>query len=92
MRNEINIVIHWYDIGLELLDKDGGILDLINDGSGNTEEYCTKMFKTWLNRKPNSSWSQLIVTLEKIKLNTAAEFVRRYSMLIIIPTIFLNYK
>ena len=83
MRNEVNIILRWYDIGLELLeDRNGGILDLIKDDSKNdAEECCTNMFKTWLNRTPNSSWSQLIVALEKIKMNTAAEFVRRYSML-----------
>ena len=82
MRKQPNIVIHWYDIGLELLDKDGGKLDLIKiDSTGNTEECCTIMFRTWLDRKPNACWNQLITTLKKLELNSAAEFVKSYSML-----------
>ena len=91
MRNETNIIIHWYDIGLELLDD--GILDLIKDGaSGNAEKCCTRMFKTWLDRNPDASWNQLIGTLKKIKLNAAAESVKSYSMLTYtLYTVLLNY-
>ena len=90
MRNEENIIIHWYDIGLELLDD--GILDLIKDGAKNPEECCTRMFKTWLDRNPDASWNQLIVTLEKINLDVAAESVKSYSMLtyIIYPELILH--
>ena len=84
MRNEPNIIIHWYDIGLELLDNDSGTLNLIKQESpGNLKECCTKMFDIWLARTPDASWNQLIGTLEKIQLNTAAKKIKIYSMLII---------
>ena len=84
MRNEGNIIIHWYDIGLELLNNDGGTLNVIKkDSSENAEECCTKMFDTWLARTPDANWNQLIATLKKVQLNTAAQKIKIYSMLII---------
>ena len=53
-----------------------GVLDVIKKDNTESEECCTKMFKIWLDRKPDAGWSHLIATLEKIKLNTAAKKLR----------------
>ena len=80
MRNEGNIIIHWYDIGVELLGNEDSIVDVIKSSAANEEDGCTNMFQTWLKRNHDASWNQLITALEKVKLTYAAFKIKRYGM------------
>ena len=74
MRNEADVTTKWYDIGLELLDSHTATLNVIKANHPNdVDECCTEMFNKWLGSKPNANWSQLIVALNGIGLNTVAE-------------------
>ena len=92
MRNEGNIVLHWYDIGVELLGNEDAVLDVIKENTADAKECCTKMFQTWLERNPDASWNQLYTTLEKIKLASAAFKIKSYSMLISLQILFYVYS
>ena len=67
----------WYDIGVQLLDTDSGTLDVIK-GNYPTDisTCCREMFKEWLERQPDASWSQLIQVLIDIGMKTLADKVR----------------
>jgi len=69
------IAVQWYNLGLELLDDEGGpgILDAIKaDNPNDVNICCKKMFIKWLLMKPYASWSQLVIALKRIGMNTAA--------------------
>ena len=73
MNSEGDVIIKWYDIGLQLLDRDNGALDVINKNYPNdNENCCTEMFKKWLQCRPDASWRQLAKALTSVNLNTAA--------------------
>jgi len=69
------MAIKWFDLGVELLDGDTSKLDFIEKQYHNQEERCCRMFKTWLERKPDASWSQLVTALKNINLYQAADYV-----------------
>ena len=100
MKPEVNGVIpKWYDLGVQLLDNDAGVLDVIKtDHPNDVSVCCSQMFNKWLERKSRANWSQLITALIKINLNTIAESVRnsvhksKNNYLCIIVTVFSNRK
>ena len=73
MNSEGDVITKWYDIGLQLLDSDNGVLDVIKkDYPNDNENCCTEMFKKWLQRRPDANWRQLAEALTSVNLNTAA--------------------
>ena len=73
------VSIKWYDLGVVLLN-DYNMLDIIkNDHPNDTETCCTAMFKVWLQRDDNSSWSKLVSALraQSVALNVLAGEVER---------------
>ncbi|XP_065917407.1 uncharacterized protein [Dysidea avara] len=69
----------WYDLGVVLLN-DYNMLDIIkNNHPNDTETCCTAMFKVWLQRDDNSSWSKLVNALraQSVALNVLAGEVER---------------
>ena len=70
------VAIRWYTLGVELLDGDTAVLDVIKTNYQHDDDRCTEMFKKWLEMKPDASWSQLVTALNDIGLNTAADNVR----------------
>ena len=66
----------WYTLGVELLDGDTAVLDVIETNYQSDDDRCSRMFKKWLEMKPDASWSQLVTALNDIGLNTAADNVR----------------
>ena len=100
VKPEANGVIpKWYDLGVQLLDNDAGVLDVIKtDHPNDASVCCSQMFNKWLERKSGANWSQLITALVKINLNTIAESVRhsvhkgKNNYLRIIVTVFSNRK
>ena len=78
VKPEVNGVIpKWYDLGVQLLDKDIGVLDVIQTNHPTDASVCcSQMFNKWLERKSGANWSQLITALIKINLNTIAQSVR----------------
>ena len=70
----------WYDIGLQLLTDDTtGTLDVIKtDHPNDASACCNKMFVKWLELQPSATWSQLIIALVNIGMNTTAENVIKY--------------
>lgn len=88
MRKEGVLITKWYSIGLNLLDKHGKKLDVIEgDNSRSSEDCCTEMFKTWLEYNPKASWKQLIAVLERIELNTAAKNIKSYICKLVTSTV-----
>ena len=78
VKPEVNgVTTKWYDLGVQLLDNDAGVLDVIKtDHPNDARVCCSQMFNKWLERKSGANWSQLITALIKINLNTIAESVR----------------
>ena len=73
MNSEGDVITKWYDIGLELLDSDNGVLDVIKINYPNdNEKCCIEMFKKWQQCRPDASWHQLAEALTNVNLNTAA--------------------
>ena len=59
----IPVASKWHDIGLELMDiGDEHELDVLE--AENDTERAKKMFKRWLEKKPDASWSDLIKALK----------------------------
>ena len=78
MRHEARgVATRWYALGVELLDGDAAVLDVIKTNHQRDDDRCTEMFKTWLEMKTDASWSQLVTALSDIGLNTAADNVRQ---------------
>ena len=74
--DKTGLMTKWYDLGLELLDSNTSILDAIRNGHQNdADNCCTEMFKKWLACKEDASWDELVTSLDKIKMNTAASDV-----------------
>ena len=72
IRNEGGVATRWYDLGVELLDSNTAVLDVIKTSHQRDDHRCSDMFKTWLEMKPEANWSQLVTALHNIGLNTAA--------------------
>ena len=73
IRNEAGVANNWYTLGVELLDSNTVVLDVIKTNHQRDDDRCSEMFKTWLEMKPDASWSQLISALTEINLQTAAD-------------------
>ena len=73
---KIDISTKWYDIGVELLDdEDVPVLKRIKADHGRNSDECTaKMLELWLEKKPDTTWNDLIQTLREpnIKFETLA--------------------
>ena len=79
MKPEVNgVAARWHDLGVQLLDKDAGVLDVIQtDHSTNVTTCCNRMFEKWLHVQPGASWNQLIAALTSIGMNTVADNVNK---------------
>ena len=75
-REAARVATRWYDLGVELLDSNTAVLDVIQSDHQSDNARCSKMFKAWLETKPDASWSQLVTALDNIGLKTAAEKVQ----------------
>ena len=75
----------WRDLGIELLGQEGEAdLNTISAShGGNITECCSRMFSLWLERQPDASWKQLIVSLTKVNLVSLATIIE--SQLLIPP-------
>jgi len=74
--DKTGLMTKWYDLGLELLDGNSSILDTIRiDHQNDADMCCTEMFKKWLACKPHASWDELVTSLDKIEMKTAASDV-----------------
>ena len=74
------VATRWYDLGLELLDSNTAVLDVIQSDYQSDTARFSKMFKTWLEKKPEASWRQLVAALNYIGLGTAADNIRKSKM------------
>ena len=78
MRHEARgVATRWFDLGVELLDGDTAVLDVIETNYQSDDDRCSRMFKKWLEMKLDTNWSQLVTALNNIGLNAAADNVRR---------------
>ena len=73
----IEIATKWYELGLELVDSNKVLKVIEVDNPRNINTCCRVMFEKWLEKTPNASWSQLVTALDNIKMNTAADVVRK---------------
>ena len=73
----IEITTKWYELGLKLVDSNEVLKVIETDNPRNTNTCCRVMFEKWLEKTPNASWRQLVTTLDNIKMNTAADAVRK---------------
>ena len=70
------VTARWYDLGVQLLDEDAGVLDTIQTNHPTDASVCcNQMFKKWLQMQSKANWNQLITALIKINLNAVAESV-----------------
>ena len=76
IRNESGVATRWYSLGLELLDSNTAVLDVIKTSHQRDDDRCREMFKKWLEMKPDASWSQLVTALNNIELNTVARNIK----------------
>ncbi|XP_065885484.1 uncharacterized protein [Dysidea avara] len=69
----------WYDLGVQLLDKDGpDKLDAIKDNNPkDVETCCTEMFRHWTKNKTDASWKTLIAALKTIGFAVLADEIKR---------------
>ena len=79
-REAAGVATRWYDLGVDLLDSNTAVLDVIQSDHLSDNARCSKMFKAWLEIKPDASWSQLVTALNNIGLNTAADNVQHSKM------------
>ena len=73
----IEITTKWYDLGLELVDSNKALKVIEVNHRNDVNTCCRVMFEKWLEKTPNASWSQLVAALDNIKMNTAADAVRK---------------
>ena len=66
-----DITTQWRDIGLELVNSNN-ILKADHPSDVNT-----LIFKKWLERTPDASWSQLVTALNNIGMNTSADAISK---------------
>jgi len=77
MRHEASgVVTRWYDLGVELLDSNTAVLDVIKTSHQRDDDRCSAMLKTWLEMKPDASWSKLVTALVNIGMKTAADNIQ----------------
>ena len=73
-----DIATDWYNIGIELLDDgDEVVLNIIEKNfPGDAVKCASEMLKSWLSRKPEASWNDLIKVLKNVKLKTLAKKIK----------------
>ena len=76
----IEIATKWYELGLELVDSNKILRVIEADHPNNVNRCCRVMFEKWLEKTPNASWTQLVSALDSIKMNAAADAVRKLFM------------
>ena len=75
MRHE-SLAMRWYELGVELLPNNS--MEIIEANHHNDVNVCCReMFRTWLNMKPDASWSQLVAALNEIELGSAAHAISK---------------
>ena len=69
----------WRDLGIELMGQQSvSKLDEIKaNNGGNVTLCCSAMFSLWRQRQPKANWSQLIIALKEIKLETLADDIEK---------------
>jgi len=77
IRHEAGVATRWYDLGVELLDSNTAVLDVIQSDHQSSHDRCSQMFKTWLKMKSDANWCQLVTALNKIGLKTVADNIHR---------------
>ena len=75
-REASGVAAKWYKLGVELLDSNTAVLDVIKTSQQRDDDRCSEMFKTWLEMKPDASWSQLAKALTDIDMITGAKNIR----------------
>ena len=71
------IATKWYELGLELLDNSSHLQVIKANNQNNVQSCCQEMFQTWLDVKPDASWSELVTALRSIKMTTAADAISK---------------
>ena len=80
LTDEPGVATKWYKLGVELLDSNTSVLDVIETNYQSDDDRCSRMFKKWLEMKPDASWSQLVAALNDIGLKSAANSVQSAKM------------
>ena len=72
----------WHDLGTQLLTDDTiGVLEVIRANHPNdVNACCNNLFVTWLGLQPNATWSQLIIALENIGMESAKQNIMQCLM------------
>ena len=78
--HESGVATRWYKLGVELLDSNTAVLDVIKTSHQHDDNRCSEMFKTWLELKPDANWSLLVIAFKNIGLNTAADNIHQLKM------------
>ena len=76
---QTDIATKWFDLGLQLLGSDKNLGEIEADHRNNVSTSCRTMFKRWLDKTPNATWSQIVTALDDIEMRTAANYIRQYS-------------
>ena len=76
------LAAQWYDLGTQLLTDDTvGALKVIKANHPNdVNACCNNLFVKWLELKPNATWSQLIIALENIGMESAKQNIMQCLM------------
>jgi len=80
IRQETGVATRWYELGVELLDSNTAVLDVIKTSHHRDDDRCSEMFKMWLEMKPDASWGQLVAALINIGMKTAADKIQHNKM------------
>ena len=69
----------WRDLGIQLMGQQSAAkLDEIKvDKGGNVRLCCSAMFDLWRQKQPKANWSQLIIALKDIELDTLADDIEK---------------
>ena len=68
-----HFVVHWRDIGYELLTHAPEDIDIIEHSNKSEEDKCLDMLKRWLEMDVNASYSKLIDALREHNLDSAVK-------------------
>ena len=71
--HKAGVATRWFSLGVELLDSNTAVLDVIKTSHQRDDDWCSEMFKKWLEMKPDASWSQLVTALNNIGLRAVAD-------------------
>ena len=74
---DVNISTWWIDLGLELNVSNNDLQVIKVNNCDDVNTCCRIMFEKWLRMTPNASWNQLIIALEAIEMNTAANAISK---------------